>query len=150
MSDEFELLVVGGGPAGLSAARAYRDAGGGGAVAIVTDEHRMPYSRPPLTKELLRGESSEDELPIEAEAWLQEHGVAWSCGRAVGARRRRPRGGAVRRPRASLPKLRARDRRRADPAARAGRRRPRGAGGPHAGPRARADPASAETAIPWS
>ena len=26
----------------------------------------MPYNRPPLTKELLRGESSEDELPIEA------------------------------------------------------------------------------------
>ena len=41
-------------------------------MAIVTDEHRMPYNRPPLTKELLRGESSEDELPIESEAWLQE------------------------------------------------------------------------------
>ena len=71
MSDAFELLVIGGGPAGLSAARSYRAAGGAGAVAIVTDEHRMPYSRPPLTKDLLRGESSEDELPIESEAWLQ-------------------------------------------------------------------------------
>jgi 3-phenylpropionate/trans-cinnamate dioxygenase ferredoxin reductase component len=83
MSDEFELLVVGGGPAGLSAARAYRDAGGRGAVAIVTDEHRMPYNRPPLTKELLRGESSEDELPIEPEAWLPEHEVRLVSGRAV-------------------------------------------------------------------
>ncbi len=83
MSDEFELLVLGGGPAGLSAARAYRDARGHGAVGIVTDEHRMPYNRPPLTKELLRGEASEDELPIEAEAWLQEHDVSLVCGRAV-------------------------------------------------------------------
>ncbi len=83
MSDEFELLVVGGGPAGLSAARAYRAAGGRGAVAIVTDEHRMPYNRPPLTKELLRGESSEDELPIEPEGWLQEHEVRLVSGRAV-------------------------------------------------------------------
>lgn len=83
MSDEFEMLVLGGGPAGLSAARAYRDAGGRGAVGIVTDEHRMPYNRPPLTKELLRGESSEDELPIETEAWLQEHDVRLVCGRAV-------------------------------------------------------------------
>ena len=83
MSDEFELLVLGGGPAGLSAARAYRDARGRGAVGIVSDEHRMPYNRPPLTKELLRGEASEDELPIEAEAWLQEHDVSLVCGRAV-------------------------------------------------------------------
>ena len=102
MSDEFELLVIGGGPAGLSAARAYRDAGGRGAVAIVTDEHRMPYNRPPLTKELLRGESSEDELPIEAEAWLQEHDVRLVCGRAVTLDPASARGDAVGRARASL------------------------------------------------
>ncbi len=83
MSDEFELLVLGGGPAGLSAARAYRAAGGPGAVGIVTDEHRVPYNRPPLTKELLRGESSEDELPIEEESWLDEHDVDLVSGRAV-------------------------------------------------------------------
>ena len=83
MNDEFELLVLGGGPAGLSTARSYRAAGGAGTVAIVTDEHRMPYSRPPLTKDLLRGESSEDELPIEPEAWLQEHAVRLLSGRAT-------------------------------------------------------------------
>jgi 3-phenylpropionate/trans-cinnamate dioxygenase ferredoxin reductase component len=83
VSDELELLVLGGGPAGLSAARAYREAAGRGEVAIVTDEHRMPYNRPPLTKELLRGESSEDELPIEAEGWLAAHDVRLICGRAV-------------------------------------------------------------------
>ncbi|MBV8220814.1 MAG: FAD-dependent oxidoreductase [Solirubrobacterales bacterium] len=83
MSDEVELLVLGGGPAGLSAARAYRAAGARGAVAIVTDEHRMPYNRPPLTKDFLRGESSEDELPIEDEDWLAEQGVRLVSGRAV-------------------------------------------------------------------
>jgi NADPH-dependent 2,4-dienoyl-CoA reductase/sulfur reductase-like enzyme len=83
VSDELELLIIGGGPAGLSAARGYRDAGGRGAVAIVSDEHRMPYSRPPLTKALLRGESDEDELPLEDEHWLVEHEVALISGRAV-------------------------------------------------------------------
>lgn len=83
MSDEFELLVIGGGPAGLAAARGYRDAGGKGAVAIVSDEHRMPYNRPPLTKELLRGEIGEGELAIEEERWLADRRVALISGRAV-------------------------------------------------------------------
>ncbi len=83
MSDRVALLVLGAGPAGFSAARAYRGAGGEGAVAIVTDEGQMPYNRPPLTKELLRGEQGEDELPLEEEAWLHEQGVALVTGRAT-------------------------------------------------------------------
>ncbi|HET9094650.1 MAG TPA: FAD-dependent oxidoreductase [Solirubrobacteraceae bacterium] len=83
MSDELGLLIVGGGPAGLSAARGYRAAGGEGDVAIVTDEHRMPYRRPPLTKDLLRGEITEDALDLEEESWLAEHRVALISGRAV-------------------------------------------------------------------
>jgi 3-phenylpropionate/trans-cinnamate dioxygenase ferredoxin reductase subunit len=79
----FQLLVVGGGPAGLAAARAYREAGADGAVAIVADEKRMPYRRPPLTKELLRREMSEDGLPIEDEEWLAEQHVSLVGGRAV-------------------------------------------------------------------
>ena len=50
-------------------------ADGAGPVAIVTDERRMPYSRPPLTKELLRGEIAEAELLLEEESWLTEHEV---------------------------------------------------------------------------
>ena len=101
MSERFELLVVGGGPAGLSAARSYREAGGDGPVAIVTDEHRMPYQRPPLTKELLRGESTEDDLPIEEEAWLAEQEVALITRPRGGARpRRAPDRRALRRARA--------------------------------------------------
>jgi NADPH-dependent 2,4-dienoyl-CoA reductase/sulfur reductase-like enzyme len=83
VSERFELLVVGGGPAGLSATRSFREAGGTGPVAIVADEHRMPYNRPPLTKELLRGESSEDDLPLEDESWLAELDVRLVSGRAV-------------------------------------------------------------------
>lgn len=56
MSDGFQLLVLGGGPAGFATVRSYRDAGGTGPVALVSDEGRMPYNRPPLTKELLRGD----------------------------------------------------------------------------------------------
>jgi 3-phenylpropionate/trans-cinnamate dioxygenase ferredoxin reductase component len=83
MSDDFELLIIGGGPAGLAAARAYRERCHDGEVAIVADEHRMPYERPPLTKELLRGELGFDELAIEDEDWLTEERVRLISGRAV-------------------------------------------------------------------
>ncbi|MGZ4180713.1 MAG: NAD(P)/FAD-dependent oxidoreductase [Solirubrobacteraceae bacterium] len=83
MSERLSSLVIGGGPAGLSAARSYREAGGQGPVAIVADEHRMPYRRPPLTKELLRGDSTEEDLPLEHESWLSEHEVTLISGRAV-------------------------------------------------------------------
>jgi 3-phenylpropionate/trans-cinnamate dioxygenase ferredoxin reductase subunit len=83
VSVKYELLVVGGGPAGLSAARSFRAAGGDGAVAIVADERRMPYNRPPLSKELLREEMSEDELAIEEERWLEDQHVELIGARAV-------------------------------------------------------------------
>ncbi|MGH2868180.1 MAG: NAD(P)/FAD-dependent oxidoreductase [Solirubrobacteraceae bacterium] len=81
--DTHELLIVGGGPAALSAARAYRGAGGPGSVAMVTDERRVPYTRPALSKELLRGEVSAADIILESERWPAEHGVALIGGRAV-------------------------------------------------------------------
>jgi 3-phenylpropionate/trans-cinnamate dioxygenase ferredoxin reductase subunit len=79
----YELLVIGGGPAGLSAARSYRQAGGSGAVALISDEERIPYDRPPLTKELLRGEIAESELEIEPAEWFGEQDVAFVAGLAI-------------------------------------------------------------------
>ena len=67
------LAVVGGGPAGLEAARAYREAGGTGPVTLLTAEPDAPYVRPLLSKELLRGET--DEAALEQDDWFAEHGV---------------------------------------------------------------------------
>jgi 3-phenylpropionate/trans-cinnamate dioxygenase ferredoxin reductase subunit len=83
MSALVELLIIGGGPAGLAAARSYRELRDEGEVVIVADEHRMPYERPPLTKELLRGELGFDELAIEDEDWLTEQRVQLISGRAA-------------------------------------------------------------------
>ena len=132
MSDQFELLVIGGGPAGLAAARGYRDAGGEGGVAIVSDEHRMPYRRPPLTKELLRGEIGEDELALEEDHWLVDTASCADLGSGGRARPRRARGCALRRPHTHLWSLRARHRGGAPTAADPRGRRPRGANRPRA------------------
>jgi len=56
------LLIVGGGPAAHHAALAYREHGGAGPVLLVSDDDTPPYFRPPLSKELLRGETEESEL----------------------------------------------------------------------------------------
>jgi NADPH-dependent 2,4-dienoyl-CoA reductase/sulfur reductase-like enzyme len=83
MSERIGLLVVGGGPAGFSAARAYRDIDSHGSIAIVTDEQLMPYERPPLTKGFLRGEVDRAELSLVDEGWLDGNHVALIGGRAV-------------------------------------------------------------------
>lgn len=69
------IVIVGGGPAGLSAARAYREAGGRGAVTLVAAEPHLPYLRPPLTKDYLRTGAGRDDLLLEPAAWYREHAV---------------------------------------------------------------------------
>jgi len=76
MSSEPGIVIVGGGPAGLSAARAYRAAGGELDVTLVAAENRLPYERPALTKELLRGQASADDLALEDEPWFARNRVA--------------------------------------------------------------------------
>lgn len=83
MSHDYELLVVGGGPAALAAARSFREAGGDGPVGLITDERRIPYNRPPLSKDLLRGEIDEDELALEDDRWFADNRVGIVGSRAV-------------------------------------------------------------------
>lgn len=75
MKRDNQMVIVGGGPAGLTTAGAYRKAGGRGRVTILAAEDTPPYRRPPLTKEYLRGEISRDELPIQTPEWFEDNGV---------------------------------------------------------------------------
>jgi 3-phenylpropionate/trans-cinnamate dioxygenase ferredoxin reductase component len=69
------LVVVGGGPAALEAVRAYREAGADGEVVLVSADEYLPYNRPPLSKDFLRGESEEDALPLEDGGFYRRHGI---------------------------------------------------------------------------
>ena len=69
------LVVVGRGPAALEAARAYREAGADGGVVLVSADEHLPYNRPPLSKDFLRGESHEEALPLEDEDFYHRHDI---------------------------------------------------------------------------
>ena len=75
MNPNERLMIVGGGPSGLSTARAYREAGGRGRVTILAAEPYPPYQRPPLTKDYLRGEMPREELFLEEDEWYEENAV---------------------------------------------------------------------------
>ena len=77
------LVIVGGGPAGLATARAYRQTGGEASVTILSSETYAPYNRPPLTKEYLRGEASREDLPIQYDGWYEDNAVDLRLGTVV-------------------------------------------------------------------
>jgi 3-phenylpropionate/trans-cinnamate dioxygenase ferredoxin reductase subunit len=70
-----DVLIVGGGPGGLAAARGYRKAGGRGTVLLISADAHPPYARPPLTKDYLRGESEAADLPLADEDWYTDNAV---------------------------------------------------------------------------
>ncbi len=68
------LVVIGSGPAAVAAATAYRDAGGGGPVRLFTTDEDMPYERPPLSKDVLRGTGDvEDTLLYQPDYYRQRN-----------------------------------------------------------------------------
>jgi 3-phenylpropionate/trans-cinnamate dioxygenase ferredoxin reductase component len=58
------LVTVGASLAGLRAAQAARKAGFDGELVMVGEERHLPYTRPPLSKELLAGEHSVDRVGL--------------------------------------------------------------------------------------
>lgn len=69
------LVIVGGGPAGLGAARTYRARGGLDPVLMLSADNDPPYYRPALTKEYLSDEIGEDELWLQAASWYVEQNI---------------------------------------------------------------------------
>jgi NADPH-dependent 2,4-dienoyl-CoA reductase/sulfur reductase-like enzyme len=80
-----DVLLVGGGVAAARCARTLRRRGFTGSILLVGDEPRAPYNRPPLSKELLRGEVPDALVAVEPDAWYTRRGVELATGTAVTA-----------------------------------------------------------------
>jgi 3-phenylpropionate/trans-cinnamate dioxygenase ferredoxin reductase component len=70
------LVIVGASLAGLRAAQAARKAGFDGELVMVGEERHPPYTRPPLSKELLAGEHTVDRVRLPCD----ELGIEWRLG----------------------------------------------------------------------
>jgi 3-phenylpropionate/trans-cinnamate dioxygenase ferredoxin reductase subunit len=72
---DVEHLIIGGGVAAAKAAEGLRAAGGEGSAVVMTAEPELPYERPPLSKEFLRGEAGREKTRTHDEAWYRDHDV---------------------------------------------------------------------------
>lgn len=64
------LIVVGSGPAGVAAAESFREQNTSGRVRILTTDRDLPYARPPLSKEYLRGQT--DDVGLHPQQWFDD------------------------------------------------------------------------------
>lgn len=76
-----DYLIVGGGLAGATAAAEIRKRDASGTILLVTRERYLPYHRPPLSKEYVRGEIQaegvygEGGVFVQQPGWYDEQGV---------------------------------------------------------------------------
>lgn len=75
------LIVVGSGPAGISAAESYRRNGGDGPVLVLSADPDLPYERPPLSKDFLRGDT--EDVALHPPEWFVERDVDLRHGERV-------------------------------------------------------------------
>ena len=73
------LVIVGASLGGLRAAQAARKAGFDGELVMVGAEHHLPYTRPPLSKELLAGEQEVERVHLPCDTLEAE----WRLGVAA-------------------------------------------------------------------
>jgi 3-phenylpropionate/trans-cinnamate dioxygenase ferredoxin reductase subunit len=77
------VVVVGASLAGLHAARALRKAGFGGRITAVDADPHTPYDKPPLSKQVLRGDWDTDRIALPAAT--EDLDIDWHLGtRATG------------------------------------------------------------------
>lgn len=70
------LIVIGSGPAGIAAAESFREHDDETSVRVFSSDSALPYARPPLSKEYLRGSTNEVTL----------HPAEWFADRAIDVR----------------------------------------------------------------
>jgi NADPH-dependent 2,4-dienoyl-CoA reductase/sulfur reductase-like enzyme len=82
-SRSVKYVLIGGGLAAGQAAKQIREADASGAIVMVGQEPYVPYDRPPLSKDFLRGDKPREQLFFDPEAFYRDHGIELALGVAV-------------------------------------------------------------------
>ena len=85
MTTSSTFAIVGGGLAGAKAAEALRDKDFDGHVVLFAAEERLPYERPPLSKEYLAGKKGLADFTVDTSTWYRDHHVELQLGTEVSA-----------------------------------------------------------------
>ncbi|HEX5254337.1 MAG TPA: FAD/NAD(P)-binding oxidoreductase [Mycobacterium sp.] len=76
-------VIVGASVGGVHTARALRMAGYSGRIVLVGDEPILPYDKPPLSKSILAGTQSSNDISLLTRAQSEELGIELSLGNAA-------------------------------------------------------------------
>jgi 3-phenylpropionate/trans-cinnamate dioxygenase ferredoxin reductase component len=85
MPDKPTHVIVGAALAGAKAAEALRDEGFDGRIVLIGSEDELPYERPPLSKEYLRGETPREKARVHDEGFYESHDIELRTGTTVAA-----------------------------------------------------------------
>jgi 3-phenylpropionate/trans-cinnamate dioxygenase ferredoxin reductase subunit len=77
------FLIAGGGLAAAKAVEGLRAEGFDGRITLVGQEPHLPYERPPLSKDYLKGASSREKIFVHDAAWYRDHDIDLRTGVAV-------------------------------------------------------------------
>jgi 3-phenylpropionate/trans-cinnamate dioxygenase ferredoxin reductase component len=70
---EHGVIIVGSGPAGVAAAESFREHNADTPVRIFSADIDLPYARPPLSKEFLRGQT--DDVALHPAQWFDDRAI---------------------------------------------------------------------------
>ena len=76
-------VIVGGGLAAAKAVEGIRESDSDGTIVLVTQEDRLPYERPPLSKGALKGDDPYDSAYTHDAQWYADHDVELRLGTAA-------------------------------------------------------------------
>ncbi|WP_330182699.1 FAD-dependent oxidoreductase [Nocardia sp. NBC_01503] len=83
MTTASRFVIAGGGLAAAKLAQALRANDFDGTVTLVCAEERLPYERPPLSKECLLGKKTPEDAIVEPGQWYRDHHIEVLLGTTV-------------------------------------------------------------------
>jgi NADPH-dependent 2,4-dienoyl-CoA reductase/sulfur reductase-like enzyme len=81
--NKYDYVIVGAGLAGVSALKGIREEDSEGSILLVGKEDSIPYHRPPLSKDLLLGNKTVEEIKIVEEDYYSDEGIELKLGTEV-------------------------------------------------------------------